>query len=60
MIISLCGLYCDCFHLYQNMKYEMGGKRIKLDLNDFLESIGCHRWMFLSDDLFATVGDLVE
>ena len=42
------------------MKYEMGGKRIKLDLNDFLESIGCHRWMFLSDDLFATVGDLVE
>ena len=38
----------------------MGGRRIKVDLSDFVESIGCHRWMFLSDDKFATVGDLVE
>jgi hypothetical protein len=38
----------------------MGGRRIKLDLSDFVAGIDCHRWMFLSDDKFATVGDLVE
>ena len=39
----------------------MSGKRLKLDLSYFLERIGSHRWMlFLSDDKFVTVGDLVD
>ena len=38
----------------------MSGRRIRLDLSDFVLDIGSHRWMFLSDDKFSTVSDLVE
>eukprot|EP00092_Neocalanus_flemingeri_P027967 GFUD01030364.1.p1 GENE.GFUD01030364.1~~GFUD01030364.1.p1 ORF type:complete len:579 (-),score=205.60 GFUD01030364.1:61-1797(-) len=38
----------------------MSGRRIKLDLSDFVKDVGYHRWMFLSDTKFTTVSDLVE
>ena len=38
----------------------MSGRRIRLDLSDFVLDIGSHRWMFLSDLKFSTVSDLVE
>jgi len=38
----------------------MSGRRIRLDLSDFVLDVGSHRWMFLSDAKFATVSDLVE
>jgi len=38
----------------------MSGRRIRLDLSDFVLDIGSHRWMFLSDGKFSTVSDLVD
>ena len=38
----------------------MSGRRIRLDLSDFVLDVGSHRWMFLSDSKFSTVSDLVE
>jgi len=38
----------------------MSGRRIRLDLSDFVLDIGSHRWMFLSDVKFSTVSDLVD
>jgi len=38
----------------------MSGRRIRLDLSDFVLDLGSHRWMFLKDSKFSTVSDLVE
>ena len=38
----------------------MSGRRIRLDLSDFVLDIGSHRWMFLSDGKFSTVSDFVD
>merc|ERR1712098_550025 len=36
------------------------GRRIKLDLSDFVSDAGCKRWMYLSDGTVSTVSDLVD
>ena len=37
-----------------------GGRRIRLNLEDFVHDDGCHRWMFLSGESVTTVRDLVD
>jgi len=38
----------------------MSGKRIKLNLSDFVSDAGCKRWMYLSEGAVSTVSDLVD
>lgn len=37
-----------------------GGRRIKLDLSNFVRDGGSHRWMYLPDQSFSTVSDVIE
>ena len=37
-----------------------GGRRIKLDLTDFVKDAGGQRWMFVSRDDFSTISDVVD
>ena len=37
-----------------------GGRRIKLDLTDFVKDAGGQRWMFVSREEFSTISDVVE
>ena len=37
-----------------------GGRRIKLDLSNFVSDGGARRWMWLSRDQVASVSDLVD
>ena len=46
--------------LFSDQTGKMSGRRIRLDLGDFVLDIGSHRWMFLSDVKFSTMSDLVE
>ena len=36
-----------------------GGRRIKLDLSDFVKEAGGKRWMFVSQEEFSTISDVV-
>ena len=36
------------------------GKRIKLDLTDFVKDSGGQRWMFVSREDFSTISDVVD
>ena len=36
------------------------GKRIKLDLTDFVKDAGGQRWMFVSREDFSTISDVVD
>ena len=38
----------------------MTGRRVKLDLSDFVTGGGARRWMYLSDDKMSTVSDIVD
>jgi len=38
----------------------MSGRRIKLNLSDFVSDAGCKRWMYLSEGAVSTVSDLVD
>ena len=37
-----------------------GGRRIKLDLTDFVKDAGGQRWMFVSREEFSTISDVVD
>ena len=37
-----------------------GGRRIKLNLDDFVHDGGSHRWMWLAEDSVTSVSDLVD
>ena len=36
------------------------GRRIKLDLSDFVQDAGARRWMFIKEESFSTISDVVE
>ena len=38
----------------------MSGRRLRLDLSDFVIDAGAKRWIFLSDQKFSTVSDLID
>ena len=37
-----------------------GGRRIRLDLSDFVKDAGGKRWMFVSSEDFSTISDVVD
>ena len=36
------------------------GRRIKMDLTDFVKDVGAQRWMFVRPESFSTISDVVE
>ena len=42
------------------MMNPSGGRRIKLNLDDFVHDGGSHRWMWLAEASVTSVSDLVD
>merc|ERR1711976_680687 len=45
---------------YKRILLTIKGRRIKLDLSDFVLDSGARRWIFLCESKYATISDVVD